>query len=173
VRLCDVVARVRPLMEHLAEERAITAVCDVPSGDATLCTDPVRLEQVLTNLLTNAFKFTAAGSVTLRVRDAAAAGLVRFEVADTGTGIPEAEVAHVFDEFRQVDGSMSRAHGGMGLGLALVRRLVELLGGEVSVTSTPGVGSTFAVTLPAVHASRGLPAPAGDRGRRSATGERA
>jgi signal transduction histidine kinase len=118
-------------------------------------TDPLRVEQVLTNLLTNAFKFTTKGSVTLRVCHAAAARRVLFEIADTGIGIPEGELPHIFDEFRQVDGSMSRQHGGIGLGLALVRRLVGLLGGEVTVVSRPGEGSTFTVALPLDHPNVG------------------
>ena len=108
----------------------------------------MRLEQVLANLVTNAFKFTAAGSVAMRVRYAHAERRVTFEIADTGIGIPACELPHIFDEFRQVDGSMSRRHGGMGLGLALVRHLTELLGGEVTVVSREGVGSTFTVVLP-------------------------
>lgn len=102
---------------------------------------------------TNAFKFTSEGQVALRVRHTAAERRVVFEVADTGIGIPERELPHIFDEFRQVDGSMSRRHSGMGLGLSLVRRLVELLGGDVTVASRPGEGSTFTVSLPVDHPS--------------------
>jgi len=108
----------------------------------------MRLEQVLANLVTNAFKFTAEGSVALRVRHDRAERRMTFEIADTGIGIPARELPHIFDEFRQVDGSMSRQHGGMGLGLALVRHLTALLGGRVDVVSREGVGTTFTVALP-------------------------
>ena len=144
----QVTARVRALMEQSAQGRPVEAICECPGGLPALHTDPIRLEQVLVNLVTNAFKFTARGSVALRVRDARAEGRVVFEVADTGIGIPAHELPHIFDEFRQVDGSMSRRHGGIGLGLALVRRLVGLMGGEVTATSREGEGSTFTVTLP-------------------------
>jgi signal transduction histidine kinase len=147
----ELVDRVRPLAEQLAHGRPIAAVFDCAPYLPAMHTDPLRLEQVLTNLLTNAFKFTTAGSVTLRVRFAAGAQRVVFEVADTGIGIPERELPYIFDEFRQVDGSMSRQHGGMGLGLALVRRIVALLGGDVAVVSRPGAGSTFTVGLPVDH----------------------
>jgi signal transduction histidine kinase len=151
VSVADVVARVRPLTEQLAHGRPVTGVCECPLVTPVMYTDPLRLEQVLANLITNAFKFTNEGSVTLRVRYVAGERRMVFEVADTGIGIPAHELPYIFDEFRQVDGSMSRRHGGMGLGLALVRRLVELLGGEVGVDSRPGEGSTFTVTLPVEH----------------------
>jgi signal transduction histidine kinase len=147
-------ARVRPLAEQLAQGRPVAAQFECAAGIPLMETDPLRVEQVLTNLLTNAFKFTVQGSVTLRIRHAVAAGQIVFEVADTGIGIPEMALPHIFDEFRQVDGSMSRQHGGMGLGLALVRRLVSLLGGEVTVVSREGEGSTFTVVLPIEHPSR-------------------
>jgi signal transduction histidine kinase len=159
VGAAEVVDRVRPLMEQLSQGRPVTALCECPPAVPVVYTDPLRLEQVLTNLVTNAFKFTVEGTVVLRVRHLAAERRIVFEVADTGIGIPERELPGIFDEFRQVDGSMSRHHGGMGLGLALVRRLVGLLGGEVTVESRPGEGSTFTVTLPVDHPSAGTLAP--------------
>jgi signal transduction histidine kinase len=147
----DVVGRLQLLMQQLARGRPVTFVCECARALPILHTDPLRLEQVLTNLVTNAFKFTPAGSVELRVAWDDATRRMRFEVADTGIGIPARELPFIFDEFRQVDGSMSRDHGGIGLGLALVRRLVGLLGGEVTVSSRPGVGSTFVVALPLNH----------------------
>ena len=144
----DVVGRLRPLMQQLARGRPVAAVCECDPVVPLLVTDPLRLEQVLTNLVTNAFKFTAEGRVVLRVGWDEPAQRVRFEVADTGIGIPARELPFIFDEFRQVDGSMARRHDGIGLGLALVRKLMTVLGGTVEVTSRMGAGSTFAVTLP-------------------------
>ena len=114
----------------------------------TVETDALRLAQLLTNLITNAFKFTRQGKITIRARHDMAREKIVFEVTDTGIGIPGHELPHIFDEFRQVDGSMSRLYGGMGLGLALVRKLATLLQGVVTVTSQVGQGSIFTVTLP-------------------------
>jgi signal transduction histidine kinase len=156
VNLVDVLDRIRTVGARLADGRPVVFLCEYASSMPIMHADPLRLEQVLTNLLTNAFKFTTQGSVALRVRHDATTTRVIFEVADTGIGIAAAELPHIFDEFRQVDGSMSRRHGGMGLGLALVRRLVALLGGDVTVASRPGEGSTFTVALPIGQPSAAL-----------------
>lgn len=115
----------------------------------SLSTDSGKLNQVLTNLLANAFKFTAQGEVELSV---AASGLkdlpLKFEVRDTGIGIPTDQLQTIFEQFRQVDGSISRDYGGTGLGLSISKSLVKLLGGRIELTSQERVGSTFAVLLP-------------------------
>jgi CheY-like chemotaxis protein/CHASE3 domain sensor protein len=110
-------------------------------------TDPQRLSQILKNLLSNALKFTAAGEVSLRIC-AGGSDTVRFDVQDTGIGISEHQQEIIFDAFRQADGSTHRKYGGTGLGLTISRDLARLLGGDISVNSTPGGGSTFTLTLP-------------------------
>ncbi len=110
--------------------------------------DPLRLEQVIWNLLNNAVKFTPAGG-TIRVRLVTLDGRVRLTVEDSGPGIEPAFLPHVFEMFRQADASSSRPHGGMGIGLALVKHLVELHGGSVVVASNLGQGAKFTVELPA------------------------
>ena len=108
--------------------------------------DPTRLTQALLNFATNAVKFTSTGKVTLRLTqgDENAAGvLTRYEVSDTGVGIPEAALGRLFQAFEQADNSTSRSYGGTGLGLAITKRLVELMGGTVGATSEEGKGSTF------------------------------
>jgi signal transduction histidine kinase/DNA-binding response OmpR family regulator len=112
-----------------------------------LVTDGRRLEQILKNLLSNAFKFTERGEVELRIT-AESASHVRFAVKDTGIGIPADQQAVIFEAFRQADGTTSRKYGGTGLGLSISRELVRLLGGHIEVSSVPGQGSTFAVVLP-------------------------
>lgn len=112
-----------------------------------ILTDRARLVQILVNLLTNALKFTPEeGKVTLRAR--VEGERLALSVEDTGIGIPPEELPHIWERFRQVDGSSSRRYGGAGLGLALVQRLVELLGAAVEVRSVLGSGSTFTVRLP-------------------------
>jgi signal transduction histidine kinase len=113
---------------------------------ARLRSDEVLLAQVLRNLLTNAIKFTAEGSVRLSV--VAAGSEVEFTVADTGAGIPAELHERIFEEFYQVPGSYALSGKGTGLGLPYARRLVGILGGALRVTSEPGVGSTFVVSLP-------------------------
>ena len=124
--------------------------------------DPVRVKQVLTNVLSNAVKFTERGSVTLEVAAGAPnAGAGRagptipltFRVTDTGIGIPADKLATIFEPFRQVDGSMSRRFGGTGLGLAIATTLVKLMGGQIQVDSVAGAGTTFRITLPMIAAA--------------------
>ncbi len=126
---------------------------------ATLHTDAQRVEQILKNLLSNAFKFTEAGSVTLDVRVAdnkdglqraslTAGRAVAFAVTDTGIGISESKFKDIFEAFQQEDGSIDRHYGGTGLGLTIARKFAHLLGGEIHVQSTKSVGSTFTLYLP-------------------------
>lgn len=119
--------------------------------------DPVRLRQVLGNLVANAVKFTDEGSVTLRVRRAGKGGL-RFEVEDTGVGIAPEHLPDLFKTFSQVDSSLTRAHDGAGLGLAICRELIELMNGTIGVHSTPGEGSCFHFTVPLNQATGDKPA---------------
>jgi signal transduction histidine kinase/ActR/RegA family two-component response regulator len=141
--------------------------------------DPNRLRQVLLNLINNAVKFTDQGSVRVEARieeEHPEASVIRFNVTDTGIGLSESQQKLIFEPFRQADGSVTRKYGGTGLGLAICSSLVELMGGDISVTSEPGKGSTFSFAircapceLPetparprAIHNGKGLTRAAGD-----------
>lgn len=110
--------------------------------------DPDRIRQILLNLAGNAVKYTEAGAITLQAR--CRQGWLEVAVIDTGIGIASADLPGIFDEFRQVDGNLTRRYGGAGLGLAIARRLAEQMGGAIVVSSTPGAGSTFTLRLPVV-----------------------
>ncbi len=120
---------------------------EVPAVLPVIHTDAAKLSTILDNLINNAIKFTAQGSIMVRVHDRAQNGSVEFRVADTGAGIATHQLAHIFEPFHQA-GPCRHAAGGVGLGLAIVRRYVHLLGGETCVESTLGRGTTFTVTLP-------------------------
>ncbi|MEZ5575817.1 MAG: response regulator [Candidatus Competibacteraceae bacterium] len=139
------------LLAERAHEKGLELINDLPfSLPASAQGDPVRLRQILVNLVSNAIKFTKRGEVVMRLRVLAqdASGLrLCFEVQDTGIGIAPAACTRIFDAFTQADGSTTRHYGGTGLGLAIVRRLVRLMEGEIGVDSTPEVGSRFWFTL--------------------------
>ncbi|MPS70843.1 MAG: response regulator [Novosphingobium sp.] len=119
----------------------------------TIETDPLRLEQVLKNFLSNAVKFTSDGEVSLTV-GALASGRVAFSVRDSGPGIPEDQQDAIFEAFRQADGGIARKYGGTGLGLSISRELAHLLGGAITLHSIPGEGSTFTLEIPERFAPR-------------------
>jgi HAMP domain-containing protein/CheY-like chemotaxis protein/signal transduction histidine kinase len=168
--LVDAIARP---FRHEAETRQLSFRINIdPDLGGSIVTDSKRLQQVLKNLLSNAFKFTEKGEVQLKVGPAAtgynpdhavlgqAPAVVAFEVSDTGIGIPAEKQKIIFEAFQQADASTSRRYGGTGLGLAISRELAGLLGGEIQLRSAPGVGSTFTLYLPLKYAGPSSPQPA-------------
>ncbi len=162
--LAGVINTVRSLINGKAQEKQLGLRIKLPSGlpMQTLKGDPLRLEQILINLYSNAIKFTESGTLTLRVDVAEEEGTdltLRFELEDTGIGIAPEDQRRLFSAFEQADNSMTRKYGGTGLGLAISKRLVNLMGGSIGVESTPGQGSTFWFTV-RLEKSAGTPAPA-------------
>jgi len=156
----SVAERMIAQMESLAVEGNLKFVTVIsPEVPATVQGDEKRVEQVVVNLLSNAFKFTKEGSVTLSINANEKDKTWSLEVIDTGIGIPPHAVNVIFEEFRQLDGSYSRAYKGSGLGLAITRNLVRMMGGKITVKSTLGTGSTFTVTLPMSIHDTAEPAP--------------
>jgi len=144
------------LMASRAFGKGIGLGCHV-SADVPhmISADPGRVRQVLLNLIGNAIKFTDAGGVliSVAVSDSTGPGMIRFSVADTGTGLRQQDMDRIFEEFEQADGTSTRTHGGAGLGLAISRRIVNAMGGTISVESDLGKGSEFAFEIPAAEPS--------------------
>jgi signal transduction histidine kinase len=134
---------------QLAEPNKNQLVVEAQESLGQLTVDPMRLRQILLNLLSNACKFTKQGQVTLRVRKVAdERNWVEFAVADTGIGMTCEQLAKLFEEFAQADASTAKRYGGTGLGLSIARKLARMMGGDVTVTSEPGKGSVFTIRLP-------------------------
>jgi two-component system sensor histidine kinase BaeS len=145
VNLAEVVAEVAPALQALADTAAVT-LSITPSGPAWVRGNASMLFRVIFNLGENAIKYTPAGAgATIALSQSG--NEVVLEVRDTGPGIPPADLPHIFDRFYRAD--RARGRGGVGLGLALVRSIVALHGGRITVESTPGAGSCFRVVLPA------------------------
>ncbi|MBI2826302.1 MAG: HAMP domain-containing protein [Planctomycetia bacterium] len=161
LRFADLNNFVERTFRHVAESKAVDFIVELDAHlPRALSTDSKRLQQVIKNLLSNAFKFTHEGRVCFRVRPVregwqpdneslnSAASVLAFSVVDTGIGISAEKQPIIFEAFQQADGSTSRKYGGTGLGLAISREIARMLGGEIGLVSTPGVGSTFTMYLP-------------------------
>lgn len=150
--LTELVEKTIEMLSVRAEQKGLALTSKISTGTlVNFVGDPTRLQQVLLNLLGNAIKFTEKGEISLLVSpdgDQCTPGTLRFEIADTGIGIPPEKLSHVFERFTQADSSTTRRYGGTGLGLTISRRLVELMGGRIWVESTPSKGSTFSFAAP-------------------------
>ncbi|HEY3494471.1 MAG TPA: response regulator, partial [Polyangiaceae bacterium] len=166
VMLGDLRSYVEQNFRHVAQQKGLEFAVELENGlPPSILTDSKRLQQVLKNLLSNAFKFTEHGAVTMEVRAAGygwsrdheilnhADKVVAFSVTDTGIGIPEEKQRIIFEAFQQADGTTSRRYGGTGLGLSISREIARLLGGEIRVVSLRGTGSTFTFYLPRHYVS--------------------
>lgn len=160
---CDVIRSLLDLFADRVDRTKIEFMSQIsPQVPKLVLGDPLRLKQILTNLIGNAVKFTREGSITIACRvieSSEAAVSLRFDVTDTGIGIPADKIKHVFEPFGQADSSTTRQYGGTGLGLTICRQLVDLMNGEISAESEPDRGSSFwftcklGITQPASTAS--------------------
>lgn len=150
LRPAELLENLHGVMDKTASDKGLTLTSEIDDNlPEVLNGDPARLHQILVNLVNNAVKFTDRGSVNVRLFYP---NMHRWgiEVMDTGRGIPEADIPFIFDTFRQVEGTTTRVHGGFGLGLSIVKQLVGLMNGEITVKSTIDVGTIFIITLPLV-----------------------
>jgi signal transduction histidine kinase len=147
VDIGGVVREIFAAVQESAGRKGLQLVADVPPGAATVHADPTAFRQVVGNLVENAVRYTATGSITVRSR--LEAGGVWIDVRDTGVGIAAEHLPRIFERFYRVDAGRSRELGGTGLGLAIVRHLVDAHGGRVEAASAPGRGTTISVFFPA------------------------
>jgi signal transduction histidine kinase len=149
VQLAPLIEEVVGTARQLAEQNKNQLVVETAADLGELTVDPMRLRQILLNLLSNACKFTKEGQVTLRARMVAnGRDFVELAIADTGIGMTPEQQAKLFEEFTQADATTAQRFGGTGLGLAITRKLARMMGGDVTVTSEPGKGSVFTARLP-------------------------
>ncbi len=149
--LREVVEDAVEILAEKAHSKGLELLCDIPPDvETAVCGDGQRLRQIIINLVGNAVKFTERGEVRIVVRHTGidrTHSTFRFDIVDTGVGIKPENCATIFESFAQEDNSTTRKYGGTGLGLAICKQLVELMGGQIGVTSTPGAGSTFFFTV--------------------------
>ena len=151
----DLVSTIQAIFAPQAAQKELYVDCRVDESlPDILLGDDIRLRQVLFNLLGNAVKFTDTGGITLTVDPDPLGRTLRFTVADTGIGIAPDQLARIFEPFTQADGSFTRRYGGTGLGLGLAERMAKLMGGSISLSSTPGQGTTVAIEVPLVQADQ-------------------
>jgi signal transduction histidine kinase/DNA-binding response OmpR family regulator len=158
VALAPLIDEVIGTAQQLASQNQNRLVVEVEQNLGTVMVDPMRLRQILLNLLSNACKFTKQGEVTLRARRILDGGdTIELAVADTGIGMTPEQLGRLFQEFSQAEASTAKKYGGTGLGLAITRKLARMMGGEVTVTSEEGRGSVFTVSLPGAAIARDAP----------------
>ncbi len=147
-RISDLVSEVKSELEPIIIRSTLTVTLQLPKGLLPISSDRQKVKQIILNLLSNALKFTHNGGVTIAAKKNAKERTVTISVTDTGIGIAAADQDRIFEDFRQLDNSPTRAYGGTGLGLSICRRLTQMLGGRIAVQSQAGQGSTFILTLP-------------------------
>ena len=147
-RIPELVGEVKAELEPIILRSKLTLTLDLAKDLKPITSDRQKVKQILLNLLSNALKFTHQGGVTISARRDRGERTIVLSVVDTGIGIEPADQEKIFEDFRQLDNSPTRAYGGTGLGLSICRRLAQMLDGRISVQSLIGKGSAFTLTLP-------------------------
>jgi len=152
VEIGEIIANARAHVEQINRDNHLEVRWDIDDNIPPLSTDAIKIEEILQNLIGNAFKFTPKGSIEVRVRNLAGENCVQFSVSDTGIGIRAEHLDRIFNEFEQVKESDIGRFDGVGLGLSIVKKYLDLLKGDIQVESEPGKGTTFTFTVPATTA---------------------
>jgi signal transduction histidine kinase len=148
VAVDEILEHARALVEQINRDNRLEVRWKVDPGIPPLTTDALKIEEILQNLISNAFKFTPSGHVEIQVSHRPGKDRVEFTVADTGIGIPEEDLGRIFNAFEQLNDAHTGHFSGVGLGLNIVRRYLDLLDGEISVESQPGAGAKFTFSIP-------------------------
>ena len=148
VEVEEIIAHARTHVEQINRDNHLEVRWDIDRSVPPIVTDPIKLEEILQNLIGNAFKFTSKGRVEVRVRNLRDEDRIQFIVADTGIGIETENLVRIFNEFEQVKEAHTGGFNGVGLGLSIVRKYLDLMQGDIRVESKPGQGSTFTFSLP-------------------------
>jgi signal transduction histidine kinase len=148
VAINDIIAYAKAHVEQVNRDHHLEVHWDIDNDMPTIVTDAMKLEEILQNLIGNAFKYTPSGRVEVRIRNLQELDRIEFSVADTGIGIGPSDLERIFDEFEQVNGSKTQVSSGVGLGLSIVKKYLDLMKGDIRVESAPGEGSTFVFSLP-------------------------
>jgi signal transduction histidine kinase len=147
-KIPDLMNEVKSELEPIIMRSKLSVTLQLPKDLVPISSDRQKVKQIILNLLSNSLKFTHHGGIVIAAKRNVKERTVTLSVTDTGIGIASADQDGIFEDFRQLDNSPTRAYGGTGLGLSICRRLAQMLGGRISVQSQVGKGSTFLVTLP-------------------------
>jgi signal transduction histidine kinase len=148
VNIAEIVGHVTEFVSQMNRDKQLEFRCEIDPSVSELTTDPVKLEEILENLIGNSFKFTPKGSVTLTVRRLDERNRIEFQIADTGIGIESSQLDRIFNAFEQLKDAHTGNYNGVGLGLSIVKKYLELMGGEIRVESRVDHGSVFTFSLP-------------------------
>ncbi len=144
----EIITHAQSYVEQLNHNGRLKVLWEVEPNLPPMTTDALKVEEILQNLIGNAFKFTPKGSIEVRVRDLRPKNRIEFSVADTGMGIAASDLDRIFEQFHQLKEAHTGSYSGVGLGLSIVKKYLEMMQGQIRVESRPGEGSTFTFDLP-------------------------